>query len=349
MWRISGRVLCLACTALVACCSDPKTKAVDAGDPTDASTDTSVTIPCPEVPPPANCADSWCRIEPGTFVLGSPETEPCRGLNTEQQAQVTLTHPFLIQQHEVTQAEWEAAGFPNPSRSVGPDKPIDFVNWFEAMAYANALSDKAGLPQCYELISCTGTIGSGCDGPDDFCCTPTATPDIFTCTGEMHTYPNWYECPGYRLPTGPEWEYAARAGTTNATYNGDVTTDSSSCQVDNVVEPIAWYCANTDSSVYVREVCGKEPNAWGLYDILGNVMEWTDWYYNGHSLEFNQGTAGPFTDPLGVTNPDCEFATLRGGGVVMESCLIRAANMFGDLSDTRCPTQGFRIARTIFE
>jgi formylglycine-generating enzyme required for sulfatase activity len=270
-------------------------------------------------------------------------------LNTEQQAQVTLTRPFLIMQHEVTQAEWEAAGFPNPSRSVGPEKPIDFVTWFEGMAYANALSDGAGVPSCYDLSSCTGTIGTGCEGPDDFCCTPTATPDIFACTGELHTYPNWYECPGFRLPTGPEWEYAARAGTTTATYNGDVTTDSSSCQVDNAVEPIAWYCANTDSSVYVRDVCGKTPNPWGLYDVIGNAREWTDWCYNGHSLAFNEGTDGPFTDPLGETSPLCDRAPLRGGGVVVEACYSRVAYLSGGLLDERCPTEGFRLVRTIFE
>ena len=294
------------------CCCNPKTKANDGGSP-DASTDTSVTLDCPEVPDPANCANGWCRIEPGTFVLGSPETEPCRGLNTEQQAQVTLTRPFLIQQHEVTQAEWEAAGFPNPSRSVGPDKPVGLIDWFEAMAYANDLSDKAGLPRCYDLSSCTGTIGSGCPGrPDDFCCSPNEILDVFACTGEMHTYANWYECPGYRLPTGPEWEYAARAGTTTATYNGDVTTDSSSCQVDDAVEPIAWYCANSGNTV--RDVCGKAPNAWGLYDLIGNAFELNDWCYNGHSLAFNEGSDGPFTDPLGETSPLCDRVPLRGGG-----------------------------------
>ncbi len=60
---------------------------------------------------------------------------------------------------------------------------------------------------------------------------------------------------GYRLPTEAEWEYACRAGTTGPRYG----------QLDE----IAWYRAN--SGAHVHEVCGKQPNAWGLYDMLGNI------------------------------------------------------------------------------
>jgi len=63
---------------------------------------------------------------------------------------------------------------------------------------------------------------------------------------------------GYRLPTAAEWEHACRAGTTGARYG----------QLDE----IAWYRGNSDERIH--DVGGKEPNPWGLHDMLGNVWQW---------------------------------------------------------------------------
>ena len=152
----------------------------DTDSDSDTDTDTDTDTDCTQPPAVADCTDEWCEIEPGCFILGSPITEPCRGAYTENQVQVTLTRSFLMSKHEVTQAEWEALGFVNPSKDIGPQKPVVFVNWLEAAAYANALSDAEGLDPCYDLVNCLGTIGSGCPGDWDGC-TADLFADTYTC------------------------------------------------------------------------------------------------------------------------------------------------------------------------
>ena len=100
---------------------------------------------------------------------------------------------------------------------------------------------------------------------------------------------NYCSTVGMRLPTEAEWEYAARAGTTGARY-GDL-------------DAIAWYDKNSGSTTH--EVGQKQPNGWGLYDMLGNVWQWTgDWYADKY-----QG--GNETDPKGPASG--QYRTLRGG------------------------------------
>ena len=159
---------------------------------------------------------------------------------------MTITRSFYAQTHEVTQAEWQALMDNNPSyfsgdgADCGSDCPVEYVNWYEALAYANALSTLEGLQECYELSGCTNT-------PDD----------DMECTDV-----SWdFDCLGYRLPTEAEWEYTIRADTTTAYYNGD-----------DLVENIAWYTDNSNNTTH--PVGEKEANLWGLYDMSGNVREW---------------------------------------------------------------------------
>ncbi|MFO8071866.1 MAG: formylglycine-generating enzyme family protein [Polyangia bacterium] len=237
-----------------------------------------------------SCSEGWCRIEPGCFVMGRrisnqmvPETSPYE----EARHEVTITRPFYIKTNEVTQDEWEALmGFdPSLFTSCGGSCPVESVSWYDAMAYCNALSASEGLEQCYEDPD-DGTPYDAADAADY------VTPE----------WPGLLDCAGYRLPSEAEWEYAARAGTETVYTTGPVTIDDVQfCELDDNLDVAGWYCGNASQTTH--PVGEKMKNDWGLYDVQGNVSEWT-WdcfsYYDGDA-----------TDPLGG-DPSL-FRVSRGG------------------------------------
>jgi formylglycine-generating enzyme required for sulfatase activity len=260
-------------------------------------------------------------IPAGTFTMGSPPTEPCRdGLETQHE--VTLTQSFSLKPTEVTQAEWQALMGNNPSgASPGCDDcPVETVNWYEALAYCNALSASAGLEACYTLSGCNA-LSPGTN---------------MTCTGVTVTAPDGdvYGCEGYRLPTESEWEYAARAGTTEATYNGDIG-EGDCTPVSPVLEPIAWYSENSSSTTH--PVAQKDANPWGLYDMLGNVWEWT-W-------DRKAAYPGDVTDPTGASNGSNRV--FRGCCWISAARDCRAAYRFDFSPVYRFAVLGFRPARSL--
>ena len=162
---------------------------------------------------------------------------------------------------EVTQGEWKALMGSNPSyfKDCGDDCPVEEVSWFDAVKYANALSRRAGLEECYEV------------------------------NGKNVRFKG-LDCGGYRLPTEAEWEYAARAGTTRPFWTGRcLGTDEANYDGNYPLEG----CSKGEYREHTVRVRSFPANPWGLYEVAGNVWEWCwDWY----GKKYPRGTV---TDPTG--------------------------------------------------
>lgn len=267
---------------------------------------------------PAGVTTEWVRIKAGTFRMGAPAEETGR-FDIETAHEVTLSYDFQIQSTEVTQEQFESVMGYNPSRfrQCGPSCPVEDLSWHEAAAYANTLSTQENLfPLCY---ACTGSGRT------------------ITCQ-RNGSYDSPFECRGYRLPTEAEWEFAARAGDDRSTYNGTLGNEQLACESPNpVLDPIAWYCGNAGDTPH--PVGQKRPNAWGLYDVLGNVWEWNhDW---GSAFPSDAATApwGPVrgTDRIG-----------RGGSWINQGRLVRLAYRGGGSPDGTYGFIGVRLVKTIW-
>jgi formylglycine-generating enzyme required for sulfatase activity len=137
---------------------------------------------------------------------------------------------------------------------------------------------------------------------------------------------------GFRLPTEAEWEYAARAGTTTAFYTGDIKGDGKESALDRA----GWCGKYSDKKTY--PVANKEPNDWGLYDMLGNVWEWVNDRYGDYSSNF-------VIDPIGSTKGMARV--VRGGSWSYGVGSCRAASRSGYSPDYSSFDLGFRLVRTL--
>jgi formylglycine-generating enzyme required for sulfatase activity len=263
----------------------------------------------------------WVRIPAGVFNMGSPSTETCRepGKFKETLHEVTLTHAFELSVSEATQGQFESELGYNPAQFVecGPDCPVEKVSWHQAAAYCNALSRSKRIAPCY---TCQGSGAA-------------ITCDV---VAELATGGQIYSCAGFRLPTEAEWEYACRAGTSSAYYNGP----AQSCDgYDGNASQIGWYSANSGMTLHLAML--KEPNAWGLYDMPGGVWEWVhDWYVE------DLGTA-PAVDPVSVSAGTLG-RMLRGGSVEVPAQVLRSGSRWNYAPPaSQLRLHGFRCARSV--
>ncbi len=203
-------------------------------------------------------------IKGGKFMIGSPENEKGRNADEGPQKEIAV-EPFWMGKREVTWNEFQLFMYPEEEKKTRAMKNLP--------AELNALTDSISHPtQPYVEMS----FGMGTDG----------FPAISMTHHAANKYCQWLSAKTghfYRLPTEAEWEYAARAGTTTAFYWGD---DASQ------VGQYEWYGKNSDFKY--QKVGKKKANPWGLYDILGNVAEWTVDQYDAGSYA-KMATVNPWT------------------------------------------------------
>ena len=192
-----------------------------------------------------------------------------------KQHEVTLTKPFYMGKHEVTQEQWEALMGKNPSTTKGAKLPVTNVSWEDCQEFIKKLNAKT-------------------DG-------------------------------GYRLPTEAEWDYACRAGTTTAYSFGDKITPKDANYLDSKIgKPVA--------------VGSYKPNAFGLFDMHGNVWEWCEDWHGEYPFAV--------TDPKGPATGNRRV--IRGGSSGYYGSFARSSDRYYSLPTNRGSLGGFRLARTPF-
>lgn len=287
----------------------------------------------------------------GTFMMGSPDWEDGR-CEFEVRHHVTLTKGFWIGETEVTQGQWKAL-MDNETVCDLARKMLQDDNEYDVAGAAPRSTQRSWLGYAREVA------------PTDICYTiDDASPIYFVSWVEAARFcarltaqerkrgriPQGYV---YRLPTAAEWEYACRAGTTTSLPNGTEIIIRGKNNAPTL-DSIAWYggnssvgfsgngCSTKDwadkqypgGNAGPRKVGKKEPNNWGIYDMIGNVMEWCMDWSAPMSNESTEDPVGPSTG---------SYRILRGGdwGACAEFC--RPASFTHMNPNIRNNRVGFRV------
>jgi sulfatase modifying factor 1 len=278
---------------------------------------------------PAKSAETWVnslnmkfiRIPAGKFMAGSPVSEQERSTN-ETQHQVGVTRPFWLEATHVTVGQFATFVKESGYRTLAETQGWAYGSWNEPGKKWNQLAGGSwrnpGFPQ-------------GIDHP-------------VVCV-------NWHDATAfcawlsakegrkYRLPTEAEWEYACRAGK-SATYpwgnNPDDGKGWANCSDQTAAGLFTLFPAFhwSDGYVYTSPVAAFRPNAWGLYDMIGNALQWCgDW--------FAEYPSGPVENPQGP--PAGKERVLRGGSFIYGPRHCRCAFRGRNSPDFENFYVGFRV------
>ena len=259
------------------------------------------------------------QIPGGTFTMGSNDSTDW---NAQPAHHVILTDSFYIGIYVLTQEQWQTVMETNPSYFQGTSddrivtsgeiqirRPVDCVSWYDTIVFCNRLSIQEGLTPAYRI--------SGSTNPNDWGNIPTSSNSTWNAVEIVSG------SRGYRLPTEAQWEYACRAETTTIwsygnTMNGDYM----------------WFYPNGNNRTH--EIGKKMPNAWGLYDMHGNVWEWCWDRYSTY-------TGGVQTNPSGASSGSDRI--IRGGAFDSSGPNTRLALRSSYSPDYKSSNFGFRLVR----